>query len=246
MIGAAQLAAIAAVAILMLTGCAPHPSASASPGAAGKPSASATPKSSPTPSLPALPADVLFQITTTATAPGGATARLTETVHAPLASTDNQTADEAQLDDECDSWRSAFPNIRYVVAEVSTTVTSGTWDPNDIVAADMAAYPVWSGDQQPFQAFCASALPKIPGAARAVSPVGGNSPDSSGGWAIYRYGFGVPTDPAAGETASPQDVTLSDCSIQLGSAASTSIFASTWKASPQTDNGLSCFYGGTS
>ena len=50
---------------------------------------------------------------------------------------------------------------------------------------------------------------------------------AGGGWAIYRYGFGVPTDPAAGETASPTDVTLSNCAIQMGAAAKASIFAST-------------------
>jgi hypothetical protein len=187
---------------------------------------------------------VLFQITATATAPGGATARLTETVHAPVATTTNQSADEAQLDTQCDGWRGAFSSTKYVVAEISTAVTSGTWDSKNLVAADMAGYPVWSGDQRPYQAYCASALPYIPGAARAVSPVGGGAPDSDGGWGIYRYGFGVPTDPSAGQTASPTDVVLSKCSVQLGAAASASVFASSWPSSPQTDNGLSCYFGG--
>ena len=237
--------ALAATTVLLLTACAPHPSAAASgtPSAGG--SSRATPTPTPTPTLPALPADVLFQITAIATAPNGATARLTETVHAPVTSTTSQSADAAQLDSQCDSWRNAFPTIKYVVAEVSTTVTSGTWDSNQIVAADMAGYPVWTGDQRPFQAYCASALPSIPGAARAVSPVGGGPADSQGGWGIYRYGFGIPTDPSAPDTPSPTDAVISKCSVQLGAAASGSVFASTWPTSPQTDNGLSCFFGGT-
>ena len=181
----------------------------------------------------------------TATAPNGAVATLTETVHAPVATTDQQTADETQLDNECDSWRTAFSSTQFVVGELSATVVSGSWDSSQVVAADMAGYPVWQGDERPFQAFCASALPTIPGAARAVSPVGGDDADTNGGWAIYRYGFGVPTDPSVGGSPAAADLVLSHCSIQLGAAAHGSAFASSWPASPQTGNGLSCFFGGS-
>jgi hypothetical protein len=188
---------------------------------------------------------VLFKISVTATAPNGAVAKLTETVHAPVASTDQQSSDEAQLDNECDSWRDAFSPTQFVVGQVNAILVSGSWDSNQVIAADMAGYPVWQGDEQPFQGFCASALPSVPGAARAVSPVGGGDADRNGGWAIYRYGFGVPTDPSAGDSPTSTDVVLSHCSIQLGAAAHDSVFASSWPASPQTSNGLSCFFGGS-
>ena len=235
--------ALAAGALLVLTACAPHPSANPTTHHTTKPSASPTPSATPT--VPPLAADVLFQISVTATAPNGAVAKLTETVHAPVTTTDQQSADEAQLDNECDSsWRTAFSSTAFVVARVQAFVVSGRWDSNQVVAADMAGYPVWQGDQRPYQSFCASALPSIPGSARAVSPVGGGKPDSDGGWGIYRYGFGVPTDPGAGDQPSATDVVLSHCGIQLGAAAKSSIFASSWPSSPRTDNGLSCFFGG--
>ncbi len=233
----------AAAAILCLTACAPHPAPTST--AHSTPTPSATPTASATPTLAPLAADVLFRISVTATAPNGAVAKLTETVHAPVAATDQQSDDEAQLDNECDSWRTAFSSTEFVVGQVTAIVVSGSWDSNQVIAADMAGYPVWQGDERPFQGFCANALPSIPGAARAVSPVGGGDADRNGGWGIYRYGFGIPTDPSAGAGPSPTDVVLSHCSIQLGSAAHDSVFASSWPGSPQTNKGLSCFFGGS-
>jgi hypothetical protein len=239
-----RTAAVAALltAAVTLTGCAPHPSASASP---SKTSRASTPTPSATPTLPPLPADVLFQITVVATAPDGATARLTETVHAPVVTTSTQTADETLLDSECDSWRNAFPTTKFVVGTVATTVTAGSWNTDNLIAVDMAGYPVWTGDQRPFQAYCASSLPSIPGAARAVSPVGGGDPDTDGGWGLYRYGFAIPTDQGATGSPTATDVVLSKCTIQLGTAASDSVFAGTWPTTTQTDGGSSCFFGGT-
>lgn len=238
----AAVAALLTVAVVV-TGCAPHPSATPSPSKTSR--AASTPTPTPTPTLTPLPDDVAFQITVVATAPDGATARLTETVHAPVVATSTQTADETLLDNECDSWRKAFPSIKFLVANVTTQVTAGSWNPDNAIAVDMAGYPVWTGDQRPFQAYCASSLPSIPGSARAVSPVGGDDPDRDGGWGIYRYGFAVPTDPAAGDTPAASDIVLSKCRIQLGTAASDSVFAGTWPTTAQTDNGLSCFFGGT-
>ena len=238
------LAAVAAAAVLCLTACAPHPAPS--PTAHGGGTASASPTASATPTDPPLPADVLFKITVTATAPNGAVAKLTETVHAPVASTDQQSSDESQLDNECEAWRDAFSPMRFVVGQVTAVLVSGSWDHNQVVAADMAGYPVWQGDEQPFQGFCASALPSIPGAARVVSPVGGGPADRDGGWAVYRYGFGVPTDPSSGSSGpTATDVVLSHCSIQLGAAAHDSVFATSWPTSAQTNQGLSCFFGGS-
>lgn len=236
--------AVLATVVTALAGCAPHPaptSAAASP----RSTSSASPGATPTPTPAALPADVLFRISSVATAPNGATARLVETVHLPVATTDTQATDELQLDAQCDSWRTAYTSTKFLVANVVTTVTSGTWDSSNVVATDMASYPVWTGDQRPYQGFCANALPSIPGASRAVSPVGGGPSDSAGGWAIYRYGFSVPNDPSAGQTPNASDVVLSACTVQLGSAARGSIFASTWPGSIETDSGLSCLVGGT-
>jgi len=236
-------AALAVAATLVLAGCAPHPA----PSSTARPvsTSSASPSASATPTQAPLAADVLFQISVIATAPNGAVAKLTETVHAPVDATEQQSADEAQLDNECDNWRTAFSPTKFVVGQVTAVRVSGTWDSNQVVAADMAGYPVWQGDERPFQGFCASALPNIPGSARAVSPVGGGDADANGGWAIYRYGFGVPTDPSAGSTPAASDVKLSHCSIRVGAAAHDSVFASGWPTSAQTDNGLSCFFGGS-
>ncbi len=240
----AILVTAAIATVVTLSGCAPHPSSTPSHHAAGA-TASRTPSAVPTPTASPLPDDVLFQITVTATGSGGAKAILTETVHAPVAATDQQSDDEAQLDTDCDGWRQAYSSVQYLVGQFSEKVTSGVWDDSDVVAADLASYPVWQGDEKPFQSSCASALPSIPGAARAVSPVGGGSADTNGGWGIYRYGFGVPTDASEGATPSVTDVVLSHCTIQLGSAAHRSVFASAWPSTPQTDNGLSCYFGGS-
>ena len=241
----------AAVAVLLaasmaLTGCTPQPSPSAK-AAPSTSNARPTPSATPTPTTTPLPADVLFRISAVATAGSGATAVLTETVHAPVTATTNQAADGAALDTNCDGWRSAYTPTKYVVANVVTTVTSGSWAPTDSIATDMAGYPVWTGDQRPFRAYCGTALPLIPGIARAVSPVGGGASDSQGGWAIYRYGFSVPgaASGSAGATAGAANVVLSKCSIQLGPAASGSVFASTWAASIATATGASCAAGGT-
>jgi hypothetical protein len=237
--------AATAAAVLCLTACAPHPVPSSTARAGS--TTSATPTGTPTPTEAPLPADVLFKISVTATAPNGAVAKLTETVHAPVTTTDQQAADEAQLDNECDSWRTAFSSTEFVVGQVQAILVSGTWDTKQGIPADMAGYPVWQGDEQPFQAFCSGALPSIPGSARAVSPVGGgNDPDRDGAWGIYRYGFGIDVDPStAGDGPSPTDVVLSHCSIQLGAAAHGSVFASSWPASAQTAKGLSCYFGGS-
>lgn len=245
---------LAATFALTLAGCAPSsgtPSHRATPVRTATPTATAQ----PTASLPALPDGVLFQITATATAPDGTVATLTETVNAPVAQTDHQAGDETQLDHECEGWRQAFPTTQYLVATVTTTIPSGaSWtDADGQITMDMAGYPVWSGDQRPAQELCATAIALIPGSARAVSPVAAGKPDATGGWAVFRYGFGVPAasggsgsgtaSPAAGSGAK---IVFSNCQIQLGAAATSSIFASAWASHPDTEGGSACRFGGTS
>jgi hypothetical protein len=239
------LLAVIVAAAFALAACAPT-SPAPTPSAKPTRTADARPTATPTPTAPALPADVLFRITATATAPDGTAAALTETVHVPVDATEHQTGDEAQLDNECDGWRQAFSGTQFLVANVTTTLPGGAdWsDADGQIAVDMAAYPVWSGDQKPYQALCATALAVIPGSARAVSPVAGGKPDGDGGWAVFRYGFGVPT-PSGTATPAPGGVVFSHCRIQMGAAAKPSIFASTWPTHPETDGGTACRFGGT-
>ncbi|MGN6327279.1 hypothetical protein [Pseudolysinimonas sp.] len=236
-------AVVAATLALTIAACTPagaKPTASPSPSR----SASARPSSTPTPTASPLPSDVIFQISATATAPDGTAVALTETVHAPVAATDHQKGDESQLDGECDGWRQAFPSTQFVVADVTATLPSGAnWtDADGQIAVDMAGYPVWQGDQKPFQELCATAIVGIPGTARAVSPVAAGKPDSTGGWGVYRYGFS--TAAATGGDATTSTLAFSRCRIQLGAAAKPSIFASTWPDTPETDNGTACRFGG--
>jgi hypothetical protein len=238
------LAIAAFAAVLSLSACAPaHPA----PSGHAKPvkTQSAKPTATPTPTESPLPSDVLFEITAAVTAPDGSTATFTETVKTPVDRTEHQSGDETTLDQQCEGWRQAFPTIQYLEATVTSTLKPGdTWSDDDgRIAMDMAGYPIWNGDQEPYQQLCATALAVIPGTAHAVSPVAGGKPDAIGGWAVFRYGFtavGVDGAPA------PDGLTFSHCHLQLGEAAQSSIFASTWAAHPETDGGSACKFGGTS
>ncbi len=241
-------AVVAGAVALLLAACAPP---AATPTSSAKPTRSATakPTAAPTASASPLPADVLFRITATATSPNGTAVALTETVSAPVDTTEHQTGDEAQLDSECDGWRQAFPSIQFVVAQITSTLPAGaSWSEDDgQIAVDMAGYPVWQGDQKPFQELCATALAVIPGSARAVSPVAAGKPDADGGWAVFRYGFSAPgTTASSSATASPSagGVVFTHCRIQMGAAAKPSIFASAWPTHPETDGGTACRFGG--
>jgi hypothetical protein len=244
-------AVVAASVALALAACSPSgakPTTSATPTR----TATATPSAAPAESAPPLPDDVLFKISATATAADGTAVTLTETVHVPVAQTEHQSGDEVQLDNECDGWRQAFPSTQFLVAQVTATLPSGvSWnDADGQIAVDMAGYPVWQGDQKPFQELCATALIGVPGSARAVSPIAAGKPDATGGWAVFRYGFSVPTasgaDGDATDAPSGGTVTFSHCRIQMGSAAKPSVFASVWPSHPETAGGTTCQFGGQS
>jgi hypothetical protein len=244
-------AVVAATLALVLAACAPTPSAS--PSATAHRTAKATPTPTPTETADPLPDDVLFKITTTATAPDGTAVALTETVKAPVAQTDHQSGDQSQLDSECDGWRQAFPSTQFVVAQVTATLPNGAnWTGVDgQIAVDMAGYPVWQGDQKPFQELCATAIIGVPGSARAVSPVASGKPDATGGWAVFRYGFSVP-GASGSDAGDPTDaptggsVVFSHCRIQMGTAAKPSIFATAWPTHPDSTDGSACQFGGQS
>jgi hypothetical protein len=242
--------ALVAAAALLLAACAPVAS---KPTSSAKPSTSATaaPSATPSESAAALPGDVLFKITATVTSADGTVASVTEIVHQPVDQTDHQAGDTAQLDNECDGWRQAFSNTQFLVADVTTSVTGGgSWSDGDRIAVDMGGYPVWTGDQDPYQALCATAVAHVPGIAHAVSPVAGGKADGDGGWAVFRYGFSTAdAAPASGSTASAAPsagaMQFSKCRIQMGPASKSSIFASAWSSHPETDGGTACRFGGT-
>lgn len=238
------LAVVAVLAVLALAACAPA-HASRTPSAKPITTRSAKPSATPTPTDSPLATGVLFQITATATAPDGSAALFTETVNTPVTTTEHQSGDETTLDQQCEGWRQAFPSVQYLEATVTSAVRPGDSWSNDSgrVAVDMAGYPIWTGDQDPYQQLCSTALAVVPGTAHAVSPVAGGKPDSTGGWAVFRYGFSAV---GADGATSANGITFSHCHLQLGDAAKSSIFASTWAAHPETDGGTACKFGGTS
>jgi len=243
----AGVSATAALLLLVLTACGPSadPVPTETSTSSSGPSAPAEPSSTPTPTSRAadLPEGVLFRVSATATAPNGAVAHLVETVHAPVPTVDATV--EAQLDQECaPSWRNSFPTVAFVAGDVETTVVSGDWgDDLDRIAADVAGYPVWTGDTEPYMAYCASALVGVPGAAHAISPVNAGGADTDGGWAVFRYGFGVAGDPDL-SSPGPDDVVMSDCAIEMSDEALDSALANGWADDPKLFGGLACYFGG--
>lgn len=190
--------------------------------ASSSPSATA-PTPTPTPSpAPTSSGEVLFTISATLTSPVGAVARLTQVVYAPVADLDDSAAVEAQLDEECEGWRSRFDNPDYLVGAITLTdVSTGgkKWAPSGQVVVTMAGTAVYQGDYTPFQSYCSSVQALIPGSIRGVTPVdAAGSPDSAHGWGTFTYGFGIATEPGTDATDAryPQ---LTDCAITVSPAA---------------------------
>ncbi len=220
----------AVLTVLALSGCGVMPV----PGASGTPSGTPSPSPSPTSTeptpAPTASGDVLFTISATLTSPVGAVAHLEQVVYAPVSTLDDETAVTAQLDEECDGWRSRFPGGDFVVSSVTATdlSTGGKkWAPSGQVVVSMAGTSVWQGDYTAFQSYCSSVQVLVPGTIRGVTPVGA-APDSAEGWATLIYGFGVATEPGTDATDSryPQ---LTDCAITVSPAArALSDRASSW------------------
>ena len=191
-----------------------------------------------TPSDSALADDVLFRITATATAPGGAVVELVETVSAPRAVTPTDATDlDANL---CDPWRS-WTDAQIQDGHIVATAISGTWPADTAVSFELGEWAIFDGDFQLAQAYCSPGLLGIPGESNGRHVVPGGDPDADGGWATQRYGFSSAFDEGLG----PADVTLSDCRIELGPGlAGTSTLALAWPAQIQPDPGSSCSFGG--
>ena len=222
----------AVLAVLALTGCGvmPVPTASGTPSGTPSPSPTAT-AASPSPA-PSASGDILFTISATLTSPVGAVAHLEQVVYAPVSALDDDAAVGAQLDEECDGWRSLFTGPDYLVTSVTATdlSTGGKkWAPSGQAVVSMAGTSVWQGDYTTFQSYCSSVQVLVPGSIRGVTPVpAGGSPDSAAGWATLTYGFGIATEPGTDATDSryPQ---LTDCAITVTAAAKAlSDRAATW------------------
>jgi hypothetical protein len=173
--------------------------------------------------------DVLFTISATATAPNGAIATLVQTVYKPVTTTNQQSVDEAALDGECTGWRDTFPSAEYVISLIDVTDQSpagASWD-RSVAVASMNGWPVFTGEVDTFQAYCASYQVNL-GASRAVTPItAGSGAEGPHGWAHIEYGFGIATDPSL-PAPGPDDTLLSNCQVTLSAEAAASPIASAW------------------
>ena len=184
---------------------------------------------------------VLFTISATATAPNGALATLVQTVYKPVSTTNQQSVDEAALDSECVGWRDEYPAADYIISLIDVTDQSpagASWE-HSVAVVSMNGWPVFSGEVDTFQSYCASYQVNL-GASRGVTPVTpGSGADGHHGWAHILYGFGIATE-AGTDTPGPDDTVLSNCQITLSDEAATSAIASAWA---WDGNPLSCSFG---
>ena len=240
----ASMATLALLAALSLAGCTPgDPSdpheTDSTPTVTATPDE--TPRADDTDSDATLDPDVLFTISVTATAPNGAIAELVQTVYKPVAATDQQAVDVAALDSECTGWESDYPTPDFLVSLIDVTDQSpagASWD-RSVAVASMNGFPVFSGEVDTFQAYCASYQVNL-GASRAVTPIAaGVGSDGPHGWAHISYGFGIATE-AGMDTPGPDDTLLSNCQVTLSAEAATSPIASAWA---WDGNPLSCSFG---
>ncbi len=228
---------------LALTGC----------GGAGAPAspsdstlATPTATASATPTAAAADPNILFTITATSTSPDGAVSHLTQVVYKP---TDTATPTVmSQLDSECTGWKTGFADPDFVTSVVTATDDSPagaawTYDP---AVVSLNGYPVFTGDFDSFQSYCASVQVKAGGTATGVTPViAGASPDAKGGWARMEFGFGIASDPSWSHAEALAHVPhITDCHIELSAdaiAASTTAVA--WATFVQSDPDFGCMFG---
>jgi hypothetical protein len=238
---AASILAASAL-VLLLAGCTPSDAtANDSPDPTDSSTSTGGGESSdpsPSPSDESLADDVLFRITATATAPGGAVVALSETVYVPRAIT---TADAAALDSNlCDPWRS-WPDAQIQDGEILATSVSGTWPADQDIPFTLGVWAHFDGSFELAQAYCSPGWLDTPGASNGHHVFRGSDPDSAGGWATEPYGFATGFDGELG----PNDAILSDCLIELGpTVAGTSALALAWPNYVQPSPDASCTFGG--
>jgi hypothetical protein len=188
--------------------------------------------------------NILFTITATARSSEGAIADLVQVVYKPVAATGTQTADEAQLDAECEWWRTAIPSASYVEAAITATDRSpagSAWEEAGFVRVPlvfMEGFSIFDGSTWGAEAACSFYFLGI-GASRGMTPVSDGPADSPYGWANVSYGFGSYND--YGDDGFTLEVT--DCTIELSQyAVDNSAIAATWTAQLGAQNG-GCTFG---
>jgi hypothetical protein len=219
---------------------------------------SATPKPSATstPTPAALPANVLFRITATATdLKSHAIADLVETVYVPTALTSAQNALLVKVCGQS-QYPSDYPNALGVDGAISLTLRAGSpaWTQYSPLAISviMGNDEAWNADFAPSTNLiaCGPQSPLvIPSTGTGVQPVSPASDPAgvSGGHGWYNgvYGWYVTDDIADEDTAAPTDlISLSNCHLQLGAAAiAAAQKVAEWPAEPNPQyNNQACEY----
>ena len=202
----------------------PHPTKSSTP--------SATPTAAPTATFPPpLPANALFQISATVTAPGGAAADLVQTVYPPAAAT---AAQKTQMNTDCAGlsdpdaanapWLNDYQSADMLTATVTATLKPGSpaWDNTaNGVLAFYVGFGDFTGAFLGFEAGCAPGFITIPGTQQQLAPVQSTDPAGQDyGWAgqFGSYGFvGGGNDPGGPDLGG--NAVVSNCVVQLSPAA---------------------------
>jgi hypothetical protein len=213
------------------------PTPSATPTAAATATATAT----PTPSGPApLPANALFRISATVTAPGGASAKLVQTVFMPAAITAAQRAQmntgcagESDADATGAPWLNNYHTAWILSSTMTATLNPGSPAWNNTangVLADFVGFGYFSGAYAGFEADCAPGFITIPGTQQAISPIQGTNPSGQPyGWAgeFGSYGFyGGGNDPGGPDMGG--NAVVSHCLVQLSATAAANATAAAW------------------
>lgn len=231
-----------------LAGCAPAvkhvPQAGHSHAGSTTPStAQAAPTPTPTPTTtwpPPLPANALFQISATVTAPGGMSANLVQTVYNPAPITAAQkttfnTACKGLSDPDAQGapWLNNYATADVLSSTMTATLNPGSapWDnKNQGVLADFMAFGAFSGAYEGFEAGCAPGFIEIPGTETAIAPIQSSNPSGQNyGWAggFSAYGFY-----GGGNSQSNVDLggkaIVANCHVQLSPTAQAVPAAAAW------------------
>jgi hypothetical protein len=228
----------AASVVIALSGC-----AGLSPsGSPSSPSESPAASRMPSPSVSTAAADgpVVIRISATVTADRGETAHLVETVRAPRAIT---ASDRKRLTTAlCRGWETDFPAAAVLPVEMRATEVTGTW-PNYHDVELLAGYrsrahtntaAAWTGDWIVAHAYCSDGVTSVPGSASAVMLIDPKTPVDAESWGAGTYGF------FDDFSEDKPNVKLSDCTIEIGSAASASPRLASLKSS---DASHGCAFG---
>jgi hypothetical protein len=254
----------AALVIAALSGCASaspthdssshdHSGSSAGAGITAHPSSTPTATATPTPTPSALPANVLFRVTASATdLKSHAVVDLVETVYVPAPLTSAQNALLVKLCGN-DQYPSDYPNALGVSGTLSATLRAGSpawtqYSPLGIgavmeneVAWDVKSAPsanlLGCGTMPPLM------IPSTGTGVAAVSPASDPAGVAGGhGWYNGVYGWYITND--TNDAGPPGLVTISSCNLQLGAAALAGApKVAQWPSEPNpSDDNQACEY----